>query len=179
MPCQQAPEGFVFPTALRLCACLAVWCWGAALCLPVASISPWPRCLFPTSVLSCVLVSVQHRLDSCPFLAPGPEGFCLESQEGVSGQCWVSPQQHGQSCLLAACPGFWMMEGIPGGSCLPSASGLGTGWNRRLSLRAVTELYQGVGCSLFSLLSPSELAAHLVTAGHLAGKVPPALRLTD
>ena len=139
---------------------LLVGVGGAALCLRVASILSWPHCLFPTSVLSCVLVSVQHGLNLCPLLAPGPQGFCLESQEGVTGQCWVSPWQHGQSCLLAACLDFWMVEGIPGGACLPSASGLGAGWNRRAfpasSCRAVPgsrtlpflfAVTIGVGCS--------------------------------
>lgn len=133
---------------------------GAALSLPVASISLWPRCLFLISVLSCVLVSVQHGLNLCPFLAPGPQGFSLESQEGVVGQCWVCSQQHGWSCLLAACLGVWMVEDIPGGSCLPSARGLGTGWNLRAcpasSRRAVPgsgtwpflfAVTVGVGCS--------------------------------
>lgn len=69
---------------------------GAALCLPLASTSSWPHCLFPTSVLSCVLVSVQHGLNLCPFLAPGPQGFCPESQRGHWAVLALS-QQHDQS----------------------------------------------------------------------------------
>lgn len=133
----------------QLCACLAVRC-----CLPVASISPGPHYLFPTSVLSCVLVSVPHGLNPCPFLAPGPQGFCLESQEGVAG------------ATLALAAEWWgtLLEG----RASPSASGLGTGWDSQGCCRTR---------SLFSLPSPSRLAAPLVAAGHLAGKVPPA-RLT-
>lgn len=86
---------------------------GAALRLPAASISPWPHCLFPTSVLLRLLVSVQHGLNLCPFLAQGPQGFSFKSQEGVTVWCRVCSQQHGQFCLLAAWLGFWMVEDAP------------------------------------------------------------------
>lgn len=67
----------------------------------------------------------------------------------------------------------WWRAFLEGHACLQQA-GWEPGGTAGLSLRAVAELYQGVGRGLFSLLSPSGLAAHLIVARHLAGKVLPA-----
>lgn len=111
LPHQQVLEGFVFPTPLQLCACLALGCrWGCAVCCllhpsRLACLSVCP----PTSILLCVHVSVQHGLSLVSFPCPRSSGLCLESQEGVAGQCWGSPQQHSQYCFLAAW--LWLLDG--------------------------------------------------------------------
>lgn len=108
-------------------------------------------------------------LNLCPSLATGP--FLLGHEEGVLGGAGSLPSSMASPGWL----GLWMVGLVPwwGGGCLclPSACGLASGGNRRASPAGVAE---GVGCSLFSLLAPSGLAARLLAAGRLAGTVPPA-----
>jgi len=102
-----------------------------ALCLPRWSVLVGPRCVclsLPSrrghivcspSVLSSVLVSVGPGLGLCAFRARGPWGFSLESRERVTGRRWVSPHQHGQSCLwLPVSAAGWWTGFLEGHACL-------------------------------------------------------------